>query len=227
MNTRPNFDDIDQRIKSTRVGRWNDRSGPRVGDYARMPDGTLRRFTHDWDHSIQTTSNSFPEDASFYFADNYCSFSGSHGDNIKKTRIKDSGEVKEGRVWFFHHDQHCAHNGVHTTIPCRIYEILPDPAVRRIIATFIPQAWVNDYAVTVDPQGATTFDVTETILRIGEARARALRDDQHETDELRTHAAAPQWVRDWHGPFAVNVEQSIAAYFDATATDHAEPRGDA
>ena len=40
------------------------------------------------------------------------------------------------------------------------------PAAPRILATFHPQAWVNDYACPVDPEGETTFDVTDHILAL-------------------------------------------------------------
>jgi len=82
----------------------------------------------------------------------------------------------------------------------------------RIVATFVPQAWVNDFAVTVDPEGPTQFDVSEAVLALGREAALKLRDDQYETDELREHG--PHWVRNWPGPFKVEVEDSIRAYFD-------------
>jgi hypothetical protein len=84
---------------------------------------------------------------------------------------------------------------------------------KRIMAEFVPQAWLNDHAIAVDPQGDTMFDVTDDILKLGREKALQLRDDQHETDHLRHAATAPQWVKDWSGPFVVNVEQAIESYF--------------
>jgi hypothetical protein len=86
---------------------------------------------------------------------------------------------------------------------------------KRIIAEFVPQAWVNNYAINVDPEGPTTWDVTDYILEnYSKERALALKDDDYPTDDLRNHASAPEWVRDWSGPFYVQVADSIEAYFE-------------
>jgi hypothetical protein len=65
------------------------------------------------------------------------------------------------------------------------------------IAHFHPQAWQNDYAIDVDPEGDTSWDV-------GEVPA-DLEDDNYESDQLRFHKNAPQWVQDWSGPFWVEI----------------------
>jgi hypothetical protein len=84
---------------------------------------------------------------------------------------------------------------------------------RRILATFHPQAWQNDYAIDVDPEGETDFDVTDEILAMGKEKAVALKDDQYETDALRYAKAAPKWVQDWNGPFYVEVAEAVEEYF--------------
>jgi hypothetical protein len=83
--------------------------------------------------------------------------------------------------------------------------------MKRIIAEFVPQAWVNDYTITVDAEGETKFDVTNRILEMGREAALALRDDTYETDNLRD--LAPTWAQDWGGPFYVRVEMAIEEYF--------------
>lgn len=88
------------------------------------------------------------------------------------------------------------------------------PAGKRIIAKFIPEAWVNDWAVRVDPRGPDTFDVTDQIIAMGKEKALALRDDQYETDDLCYVPGAPQWIKDWEGPFYVAVAEAIAEYFE-------------
>lgn len=62
---------------------------------------------------------------------------------------------------------------------------------------FHPQAWVNDWAIGVDPQGETEWEVGEI--------SDDLEDDTYETDELRFHENAPQWVQDWAGPFYIEI----------------------
>lgn len=93
-------------------------------------------------------------------------------------------------------------------------DLAPDGTDRRIIAAFIPQSWIDDYAVAIDPQGPATFDVTAEIVAMGRDAALKLRDDTDPTDALRHAATCPQWIKDWNGPFIIEVEQAIEAYFD-------------
>lgn len=90
---------------------------------------------------------------------------------------------------------------------------------QRILAEFVPQAWIGDIAMAVDPEGDTMFDVTNVVLAMGEPAARAMRDDQKETDHLRDAPTALAWMKAWSGPFRINVEDSIADYFDALAEE--------
>lgn len=62
---------------------------------------------------------------------------------------------------------------------------------------FHPQAWLNNYAIEVDPEGDTMWDcgtVPETV-----------EDDSYESDDLRHHPNAPQWVKEWSGPFWIEI----------------------
>lgn len=78
-------------------------------------------------------------------------------------------------------------------------------------ATFHPQAWVNDHAIDVDPEGETSWVVTPEFYN--ELRVSLRWPDEidetntYESDYLRHDPAAPQWVRDWHGPFYVEVHR--------------------
>jgi len=114
-------DDGDSVILKARVAKWVARKGPRVGDFVDMLDGRRMRFSHDWGDSIQTS-----EGGSFYFdAYGVCDFSGGLEPAKPRERFVDTGEQAEGYVWFFHHDDHRAHNGIGAWIPCRIYRELP------------------------------------------------------------------------------------------------------
>lgn len=129
---RPTFDARDQEIKDKRLKLWNSRAGPRVGDFVIMPDGQTLRFAHDWGEDIQTTSRTYPTDSSFYFSANgHCSHSGSLDNAILKTQLHETTEIREANIWFFHHDHACAHNGVRTTIPCRVYRYVPVQAATK------------------------------------------------------------------------------------------------
>lgn len=94
---------------------------------------------------------------------------------------------------------------------------------KRIIATFVPQVWVNDHAVTCDPLGETRFDVTDAILALGQTDALQLRDDDIRTDNLAQLPNAPDWIKNWPGPFYVAVEAAIAAYFGTLTNPDGEP----
>ena len=114
---KPIFDEKDSAILAERILFWNERVGPRVGDYIRLQDGTLARFTYHWPEGLQTGYG-----GSFYIGTGYASYSGSLNPNIPINRIQVTGDVMDGTFWFFHHDSHCAHNGVDVKVPCRIYK---------------------------------------------------------------------------------------------------------
>jgi hypothetical protein len=86
----------------------------------------------------------------------------------------------------------------------------------RYRARFQPQAWIRDYAVDIDPEGETQWDVTpEHLARLVGVAMRhrfyplsfedALREATETStdlsDELREDPAAPAWVRAHRGPF--------------------------
>lgn len=121
----PQFDAIDASILAERVSAWNERTGPRVGDFVVMPDKTALRFTHDWGNDIQTTWKKTSGDASFYFSKGCMSFSGSLDSAIPKADLIDTGETREGSAWFFHHNESRAHNGVYFAVPCRVFLYRP------------------------------------------------------------------------------------------------------
>lgn len=84
------------------------------------------------------------------------------------------------------------------------------PTIR---ATFHPQAWVNDYALDADPEGAVSWEVTPAYLaelfeKLGEE---VLESNTYESDDLRYDPAAPEWVRNWGGPFWVELDEREAA----------------
>jgi hypothetical protein len=84
---------------------------------------------------------------------------------------------------------------------------------RRIKATFIPQAWVNDNAIEVDAEGDTVFDVTYLILAMGKDKALLIEDGRDSSDDLLRAETVPTWIREWQGPFRVEVKDEIEAYF--------------
>jgi hypothetical protein len=68
-----------------------------------------------------------------------------------------------------------------------------------VTLTFVPQAWQNDYAVDVDPEGPTTFAVPRKDVA-------GLAPDSHASDDLRFHPNAPEWIKNWSGPFRIDFD---------------------
>lgn len=69
-------------------------------------------------------------------------------------------------------------------------------------AVFRPQAWINNYATDVDPEGETHWQITDDDARQALPEATAIGAD---LDYLKGHANAPEWVRNWHGPFFIEL----------------------
>lgn len=118
------FDERDKTIRDDRVAKFVARTGPRVGDWVIMPDGTEQRFTHAWPDGLQTTCAPRFGLGSFYFdRQGFMDYSGALDPVVKFDKIRDTGKIKDGAVWFFHHDQSGAGRGVNAWVPCRVYEV--------------------------------------------------------------------------------------------------------
>ena len=68
-------------------------------------------------------------------------------------------------------------------------------------AEFVPQAWVNDYAVECDAQGPRDWELGPMTKK----QVEELSLDSYERDALRFHDNAPQWVKEWAGPFEIYI----------------------
>ena len=118
---RPTFDKRDAEILAASIKARDSFDGPRIGDFIRMKNGELRRFTYRWPEGIQTTWKG--ESGSFYLdKEGYVSYSGSLESQIPFSRIRDTGQFREGAFWFFHHGFQQAFHGVDCRAPCRVYE---------------------------------------------------------------------------------------------------------
>jgi hypothetical protein len=82
-------------------------------------------------------------------------------------------------------------------------------------ARFQPEAWVNNCAIPVDPEGPVSWDCTEYARQYAAYLADCARrrgeafDDGFgvlDNDDLfKGDPAAPAWVRDWRGPFTIRI----------------------
>jgi len=72
--------------------------------------------------------------------------------------------------------------------------------VKRSV-NFIPQAWVPDDAIDVDPQGDTSFYVdNEHLKRFDPDRLK------YELEPYQDLPNVPAWIKEWRGPFWFHVE---------------------
>lgn len=79
----------------------------------------------------------------------------------------------------------------------------------RYRAEFRPQAWIRDNAVEVDPEGETEWDATEFVLAQSPQWREATLDRGKDYDDiLRDDTNAPEWVREWRGPFDTYLEEA-------------------
>lgn len=106
---------------------FNRRTGPRVGDFVHMLDGTLRRFTYDWHDGLQTTSGGQPGDASFFMnSTGYAEFSGSLDSIIPLHRIMPTPERRMGWFWMFDEGYSGGGRGRMYQVECRVYRQLEE-----------------------------------------------------------------------------------------------------
>ncbi len=86
----------------------------------------------------------------------------------------------------------------------------------RYTARFVPQAWVNDYAITVDAEGDTEWDCTAYVEAHRDYYDRMVErsifdDEALDINDVFFHdPAAPEWVLKWHGPFDIFVRPEEA-----------------
>ena len=123
VHNQPNahLDDRDSVLLRDRSIVLRRREGVRVGDFIRMKDGSERRITYHWGDSVQTTDHG--KSGSFYLGDGYIAFSGGMDSAIPLDRLRLIHHISRlERVWFFHHDQWRAHNGVDGWLDFPVYE---------------------------------------------------------------------------------------------------------
>jgi hypothetical protein len=77
----------------------------------------------------------------------------------------------------------------------------PDLVQSEVTVRFTGQGWVNDYAIDIDPEGDTDWNVSDATA---DAIQPAL-DRGSDLDFVKGDRFAPEWVREWQGPFEINV----------------------
>lgn len=122
---RPEIDERDQALLAQRIAAMDACPGPRVGDVVRFADGVTRRISYDWsewDGGLQTSDS-----GSYHLsASGHVSMSGSLFGTVPAESLTESGETMQAPVWFFHHDQAKAHNGVDVMVAFRVFDCTLD-----------------------------------------------------------------------------------------------------
>jgi len=79
----------------------------------------------------------------------------------------------------------------------------------KILARFVPQLWLNNYAV--DSDDVIEFDITEQIKEMGKEKALRIKNDTYEADDLWSNS--PDHNENHDGPFKILCEEQIRRYF--------------
>jgi hypothetical protein len=97
------------------------RAGLRVGDFARWPNGEIRRCSHSWGETMQTSKT-----GSFYMGESgFASFSGALQPAQLKEFFKPTEEVMDGEFWCFSEGIVGAGRAWYFTLPCRVFRLAP------------------------------------------------------------------------------------------------------
>jgi len=114
-------EDVNESILEKRMEMYNEKSGPRVGDWLVKKvkgEDKYYRFSHNYGDSLQISDG-----GSFYLGEGYISFSGSLEPSIPLEKMEDTGEKKLGQVWFFKNDIKQAENGITLETEFRVYRL--------------------------------------------------------------------------------------------------------
>lgn len=91
--------------------------------------------------------------------------------------------------------------------PYPVVKALEDTDPRKVTLRFVPQKVEHDMCVPADPEGMLTWQVPRVLMRL-RFPDRAAWERMHEArDAMRHEGNAPQWIRDWDGPFEVTLDK--------------------
>jgi hypothetical protein len=86
-------------------------------------------------------------------------------------------------------------------------------AGKRVKAVFVPLELIGVDCVAPSAQNPVQFDITHVVMAMGREQALLLQDGDEAVNALRECATAPEWVKQWAGPFELCVSDSVASYF--------------
>lgn len=102
------------------LGLYEQRSGPRVGDFLQVAPDRYTRFSHAWG-TVLYAGSVFD---SYYLGKGYITYSGSCGRVYEKKQVTLTGQSMEGRIWTFSNNWQGAGRGIHLTVPLRVFKLV-------------------------------------------------------------------------------------------------------
>lgn len=117
----PTLDDRDREIIAERMAKYNQVSGPRVGDWVTFADGGTHRIGEMWPAGDDDTRMQLARGGTFYLGGAYASYGGSFYGTFLGSTVTLTGGTRDGAVWIFHHDMRGAGNDVSVATPFRVY----------------------------------------------------------------------------------------------------------
>lgn len=124
FSTDERFDDRDAGILIERRSMlFSQPFQPAQGDWIEFACGTVRRISHVWlDDNGRPKSIQSSTGGSWYLGRGYISHSGGLFTGVPASTLAPTDQRRDAPIWFFHHDQHRAHNGVHAKVPVRVWK---------------------------------------------------------------------------------------------------------
>lgn len=135
---------------------YDQKSGPRVGDFLSIGNGEYARLTNHCGNAIQTGS---PVD-SYYLGRGTISYSGGLDPAIPIDFFQSHSHetTKEGRVWIFSDSWAGAHRGVYLTVPLRVYQLKRDEKTIEAISRIIERdRFPHDHPLHICDYGTPQF----------------------------------------------------------------------
>jgi len=150
MDLQNELDERNRTILAELVAAHEERDGPRVGDFViwREQYGArvYRRIAHDWGDDVQTADS-----GRYHLGRHGVSFSGRLHPAVPAADLIDTGETRDGPVWFFDLERRRAGGGIDTVAPFRVYAYVGEQRLRDALAH-----WSDD-------EGATPTDATHLL----------------------------------------------------------------
>ena len=119
-------------IVNANMRKYNKQEGVRVGDFVKSPNGKMYRIAYVWrdkNGPFQWQIADPPMGGSYYLGPGYVSYSGSLDSGFdEKTRFKNLGYKRNGRVWIFRRNIAEADNAVeYDDVKFRVFKASKNP----------------------------------------------------------------------------------------------------